>query len=113
MAQHKIAYRLLPVGKEWKMVSLADGLWFNRLAVGEYTLQVKLVFPDGEEGIVNEMSIVVESEWYHTVWAYIVYVLLVIALFYFFYFYSRKRDYRRQMNHDREIVLKENLRLER
>lgn len=113
MAQHKIAYRLLPVDKEWKMVSLADGLWFNRLAVGEYTLQVKLVFPDGEEGIVNEMSIVVESEWYHTVWVYIVYVLLVIALFYFFYFYSRKRDYRRQMNHDREIVLKENLRLEK
>ena len=71
LAQRKIAYRLLPVDKEWKMIPLAEGLWFNGLAAGKYTLQAKLVFPDGKEGDVIEIPLVVKGKWYQTIWAYI------------------------------------------
>lgn len=113
MAQRKMAYRLYPVDKDWKMVPLAEGLWFNGLSAGKYILQAKLVFPDGKEGDVIEIPLVVKGKWYQSVWAYIMYVLLVIALSYFLYSYFRRRDQRKQMHHDREIILKENLNLEK
>ena len=43
------AYRLLPLDKDWRMVPLSEGLWFNGLSAGKYTLQAKLVFPDGKD----------------------------------------------------------------
>lgn len=113
LAQRKIAYRLLPADKEWKMIPLAEGLWFNGLSGGKYTLQAKLVFPDGKEGDVIEIPLVVEGKWYQTIWAYIVYGLLIVGLSYFIYFYFRKRDQRKQMHRDREMILKENLNLEK
>lgn len=113
LAQRKIAYRLLPVDKEWKMIPLAEGLWFNGLAAGKYTLQAKLVFPDGKEGDVIEIPLVVKGKWYQTIWAYIMYVLLLGGLSYFFYSYFRKKDQRKQIHRDREMILKENLNLEK
>ena len=113
LAQRKIAYRLLPADKEWKMIPLAEGLWFNGLAAGKYTLQAKLVFPDGKEGDVIEIPLVVKGKWYQTIWAYIMYVLLLGGLSYFFYSYFRKKDHRKQIHRDREMILKENLNLEK
>lgn len=113
LAQRKIAYRLLPADKDWKMIPLAEGLWFNGLSTGKYTLQAKLVFPDGKEGELIEIPLVVEGKWYQTIWAYIIYGLLVVGLSYFFYSYFRKRDHRKQIHRDREMILKENLNMEK
>lgn len=113
LAQRKIAYRLLPADKDWKMIPLAEGLWFNGLSAGKYTLQAKLVFPDGKEGELIEIPLVVEGKWYQTIWAYIIYGLLVVGLSYFFYSYFRKRDHRKQIHRDREMILKENLNMEK
>lgn len=113
LAQRKIAYRLLPADKEWKMIPLAEGLWFNGLAAGKYALQAKLVFLDGKEGEVIEIPLVVKGKWYQTIWAYIMYVLLLGGLSYFFYSYFRKKDQRKQIHRDREMILKENLNLEK
>lgn len=113
LAQRKIAYRLLPADKEWKMIPLAEGLWFNGLAAGKYTLQAKLVFPDGKEGDVIEIPLVVKGKWYQATWAYIMYVLLIVGLTYFFYSYFRKIDQRKQIHRDREMILKENLNQEK
>lgn len=113
LAQRKIAYRLLPVDKDWKMIPLAEGLWFNGLSAGKYTLQAKLVFPDGKEGELIEIPLVVKGKWYQTIWAYIIYGLLLLGLSYFFYGYFRKRDQRKQMHRDREMILKENLNMEK
>lgn len=89
MAERKIAYRLLPLDKDWRMVPLSEGLWFNGLSAGKYTLQAKLVFPDGKEGDVNEILVVVKDKWFQTIWAYIAYVLLFVAFSCFFYIYFR------------------------
>lgn len=113
MMQRKIAYRLLPDGKEWRMKPLAEGLGFNGLPAGKYTLQAKLVFPDGREGDTIEVPIVVKAKWYHTIWAYLIYGLLIVALLYVFFQYFRKRDIRKQIHRDREMILRENLAVEK
>ena len=95
------------------MVPLSEGLWFNGLSAGKYTLQAKLVFPDGKEGDVNEILVVVKDKWFQTIWAYIAYVLLFVAFSCFFYIYFKKKEQRKQMHRDRELVLKENLSLEK
>lgn len=92
MMQPKIAYRLLPEIKEWQMKPLADGLAFNGLPAGKYTLQVKQVFPDGREGDTSDLPIVVKAKWYCTIVAYLIYILLAVALSYLFYWHFKKRE---------------------
>lgn len=113
MAQRKIAYRLLPEDEDWKMQQLGKCLWYNRLPVGEYTLQVKLVFPDGAEGDVIQVPIVVEADWYHSVWAYWAYGVLIVILLYMLYRHLKRRNTRRLMHRDREILLRESLNVEK
>ena len=79
----------------------------------KYTLQGKTGLPDGKEGDVIEIPLVVKGKWYQTIWAYIMYVLLLGGLSYFFYSYFRKKDHRKQIHRDREMILKENLNLEK
>lgn len=113
MSQRKIAYRLLPMDEDWKMMPLEEGLWYNGLFPGEYILQTKLVFPDGKEGEVYQIDVVVKSKWYYTVWAYMAYAVLTILLCWFIYSYIKKKELHKQLRRDREIILRENLNLER
>lgn len=113
MTQRKIAYRLLPVDKEWKMMLLAEGLWYNGLSSGKYILQAKLVLPDGKEGDVIQIPIVVKSKWFHTIWAFIGYLLLLIVLSYISYYYLKRREVRKLLRHDREMILRESLNMEK
>lgn len=112
MAQRKIAYRLLPVDTEWKIKPLEEGLWYKGLSAGKYTLQAKLTFPDGKEGEVYQIDVVVKSKWYHTIWAYLGYISLSILLCWLLYSYTKKKELHKRLAHDREIMLQENLGLE-
>lgn len=113
MTQRKMAYRLLPTEADWRIVPLEEGLWYNGLDAGRYKLQAKLVFPDGREGDVMEIPVVVKSRWYLTVWAYLAYVLMLIAFIGVAYYYLRKKEIRRQLHRNREMVLKENQNMEK
>ena len=111
--QRKIAYRLLPEDKDWHVKPLSNGLGYNRLPAGKYILEAKLIFPDAKESGTIEIPIVVKSKWYYTIWAYVIYGLLVVTLVYFIFHRFRVRDIRRQVHRDREMILKENLNLEK
>lgn len=111
--QRKIAYRLLPLDKDWHVKSLSEGLGYNRLPAGKYILETKLIFLDAKESGTIEIPIVVKSEWYYTIWVYVIYGLLVAALVYFIFRRFRVRDIRRQVRRNREMILKENLNLEK
>ena len=113
VTEQKIAYRLLPADKDWKTVPLSEGLCFNGLPTGEYTLQAKLVFPDDKEGNGAGIHIIVKGNKFYSVWAYMAYVLLIIVLSYIFYTNFRKKEYRRKIYRNREQVLKRNLELEK
>lgn len=113
VTEQKIAYRLLPADKDWKTVPLSEGLYFNGLPAGKYTLQAKLVFPDDKEGNEAGIHVIVKGNKFHSVWAYMAYVLLIIVLSYIFYTNIRKKEYRRKIYRNREQVLKRNLDLEK
>lgn len=113
MAQRKIAYRLLPVDEDWKIMPLEEGLWYKGLPAGKYTLQAKLTFPDGKEGDVYQIDVVVKSKWYSTVWAYMGYASMTVLFCWLLYSYVKKKEQHKQLQHDREIMLRENLSLEK
>lgn len=113
MMERKMAYRLLPSNEDWEIVPLTDGLWYNGLPSGKYTLQAKLVFPDGREGDVVEIHVEVSPRWYDTIWAYIAYGLLLVILCYLLYSYLQKMNARWRIHRNREIIMKENMNMEK
>lgn len=108
MMQRKLAYRLLP-NEEWTVGSLEDGVHYNHLASGSYTLQVKLVYPDASEGETLEIPIVVKAYWWCTIWAFIVYILLFVGLCAAVYNYILKKEKRKLHYADKEATLNEEL----
>lgn len=112
MAQRKIAYRLLPENADWKMQPLGECLWYNRLSPGRYTLQAKLIFPDATEGDIIRIPIVIKADWYNSTWAYWGYGLLIAVLAYMLYRHFKKKNMRRLMHREREMLLRESLNIE-
>ena len=108
--QCKQAYRLLP-GGDWKTGELEDGIAFRHLPVGNYTLQVKLTYPDACESETVEIPIRIDTYWWNTVWAKIGYILIGLGMLYMVYSYVERRERRREMHRNREGELREKLNL--
>ena len=110
MMERKMAYRLLP-DEEWKMETLENGISYRRLPVGNYTLQVKLVYPDASEGELIEIPIRIKTHWWNTGWAYIGYALFCFGVFAVVFYYLDRKAKRRELHKAHEMELKETLNL--
>lgn len=88
--QQPVAYRLLP-DEDWQMGTLAEGIWYDGLPVGNYTLQVKLIYPTGE-GTVLELPIEIVNSWWASPWMCLAYAALVVALLFAGYRYYRRKE---------------------
>ncbi len=76
--------RMQGLEQEWSSLLSSPKINFDRLPVGEYTLQVKAVDLRGNESKINSLQIEVLPPWYDTNSAKIIYILvLVFALFAF------------------------------
>lgn len=103
--QQKIAYRLLPGMQEWVTTTFAQGISFNHLKAGKYTLQVHTVFYDESQGSIKEIGIRIFPHWSGSWWAQIIYLLLAIIVLYNIRRYLIKLKKARKQ----EIRLKEEL----
>lgn len=110
MMQRKIAYRLLP-DEKWEIGALENGISYRHLPVGDYTLQVKLIYPDASEGEMIEMSVRVNTHWWRTGWAYLGYMTLFFGTLFMVYYYTERKGGRRELHKAREMELKETLNL--
>lgn len=110
--QRKIAYRLLPENKEWQIQPLAEGIWYKRLPAGNYTLEAKLVFPDAKEGDVFQIPVTIQAAWYHSRWAYLAYILIVIVSTTVSYQYIKRKRLRKQAQREKEIIWREQVKQE-
>lgn len=110
MMQCKQAYRLLP-GEDWKIVELEEGIAFRQLPIGDYTLQVKLIYPDASESEIVEIPIRIDTYWWNTMWAKFGYFLIALGLVYMVYCYVEHRGRRREVHKAREMELREKLNL--
>lgn len=108
--QCKQAYRLLP-DEEWKFGELEDGIAFRKLPVGNYTLQVKLIYPDASESEVVELLVRIDAYWWETVWARLGFLLIALGVVYLVYRYVERRERRRESHKARERELREKLNL--
>lgn len=76
------AYRLKGFNEDW-MTTTYDKVTYTNLAPGTYMLKVKAVNSDGYGGDEEaSLKIVIYPPFWRSVWAYIVYSLLVVAVLY-------------------------------
>lgn len=82
-------YYLEGFDKMWNNAGARNSATYTNIKPGEYTFLVKASNSDGIQSSEPLMlNIKVASPWWATLWAFIVYVLLIIGLLYFFKQYS-------------------------
>ena len=70
------SWRLVGDDDNWSEWSSNTRLSFKNLHEGEYRLEVKAIDAFGNVSEVKSFSFTVETPWYRTMWAYILYVIL-------------------------------------
>lgn len=110
LMQCKLSYRLLPDG-EWKTTALEDGVSFSRLPAGNYTLQAKLIYSDASAGEAIDIAIRVKTYWWSSVWAILVYLLVIGGVGFVVFNNIKTKKERRYTRKAREMELKETLNL--
>lgn len=71
--------RLLGYEEEWSEPSANSWCEYTNLYEGKYTLQIKTINRNSESSF-TEYAFIVLPPWYRTIWAYIVYIILVLLL---------------------------------
>lgn len=94
-------YNLKGLNSNWSEKIDSPELWFERLAKGEYTLQVKAVDLWENESRIFEFSFVVLPPWYASDLAIIIYfIVLVVLLFLFRMWGIRQTQKREKLQHE-------------
>lgn len=75
---HNYEYKLIGFDKEWKPAQ-TNTISYTNLNPGKYTLIVREI---GNPEIMNELVIYIQSPYYRSTVAYIIYILLIILLIY-------------------------------
>lgn len=73
---HQISYKLEGVSTEWSPWQKSGKISFLQLPEGKYELRVRKYVVKGPYPEIS-LSIEVRPPWYNTVWAYLVYILLI------------------------------------
>jgi hypothetical protein len=88
--------------ENWSEWSKRTEKEYTNLPAGDYTFQVKVRSNLGNESPVASYSFTILPPWYQTVWAKLVYLLLVGTLFYGIYEWQRRKFIRQQKLHEEE-----------
>lgn len=85
-ARSRFLYRMDGVSEKWMMTAEGQpSVSFNNLSSGTYKLQVKVVDGDGTvNDEVSEMEIVIRPPFYLSIWAIIIYLILIGAGIYYY-----------------------------
>ncbi|MDF9829773.1 two-component regulator propeller domain-containing protein [Parabacteroides sp. PF5-6] len=89
----KYMYRLLPLQSEWIVVDEGERASFTNLAKGNYTFEVKSIFPDGSSGEVATLAVTLLPHWYETVtFRLFVFLLLSVCLYLLYWWLKKKQE---------------------
>ncbi|SEO74322.1 Signal transduction histidine kinase [Mucilaginibacter gossypiicola] len=90
-AQDRIAYRYMLQGwdRGWINAGKQRNALYTRLAPGTYTLKINCTNPEGQ-WISREihLGIIILPPWYRTIWAYLIYALLLAGIVYWYLRYK-------------------------
>lgn len=101
----KYNYRLLPYQNDWVVCDGGEKASYTNLSAGEYVFEVKSIYPDGTDSVVNALNIRILPHWSQTVWfrlCILVIILMIIG-------YAIHRVRREQRRAKRELLLKHEL----
>ncbi|GAB3929604.1 triple tyrosine motif-containing protein [Mucilaginibacter myungsuensis] len=86
---------------EWTRKAEKD---YTNLAAGTYTFKVKARNHQNHESAVYSYTFKIDPPWYQTIWAYLVYLVIIAYMLYFFY----KRQEQRHIRHrEQELRLQQ------
>jgi signal transduction histidine kinase/ligand-binding sensor domain-containing protein/DNA-binding response OmpR family regulator len=92
--KHLYSWKLEGFDKDWSPLSTIPSAIYTNLNSGKYTLLVK-AFAKGQktnDSEIRKIEIVIKSPWWKSIWAYLLYLLIVAAGIYTTYnFYQIKR----------------------
>jgi ligand-binding sensor domain-containing protein/DNA-binding CsgD family transcriptional regulator len=101
-ANLEYSFMLKGFDENWSEWSKRTEKEYTNLPAGDYTFQVKVRSNLGNESPVASYSFTILPPWYQTVWAKLVYLLLVGTLFYGIYEWQRRKFIRQQKLHEEE-----------
>ncbi len=88
-ALNSYAYMLEGFDTDWNMVGERNTATYTNVPDGKYTFKVKAANSDGVwSELPATLSVTILPPWWKTLWAFIIYVIVIIALLYFFKRYS-------------------------
>lgn len=89
----KYMFRLLPLQSEWIVIDEGEKASFTNLAKGDYTFEVKSIFPDGSNGEITTLAITVLPHWYETVtFRLLVFLAICMATFLLYRWLKKKQE---------------------
>lgn len=93
------------IQNEWVVCNGGEKAAYTNLPAGDYVFEVKSVYPDGTDSVVNTLAIRILPHWSQTIWFRLC-VLLVILLITGYAVHRVRREQRRAK---RELLLKHEL----
>lgn len=102
--RNRIYYKLEGFDKDWMSAGYRKGITYTNLNPGRYKLKIKSSEEySGKESIFKEIDIVVKPPFYKSVWAYCIYVIIVIVSVYIVVsFYSSKLKLRASLEYEKK-----------
>ncbi|SEJ21803.1 Two component regulator propeller [Dyadobacter sp. SG02] len=99
--QSSIEYAFFLEGfdSNWSNWSARSAKEYTHLPPGHYTFKVKARNNFGSESAIAGYSFVILPPWYQTIWAYLVYGLLILGCAWLFYKWQEKRFLQQQQMH--------------
>ena len=101
----KYNYRLLPYQNEWVICNGGEKASYTNLPAGDYVFEVRSIYPDGTDSVVNTLAIRILPHWSQTVWFRLCVFLIMILIV----GYATHRIRREQRRAKRELLLKHEL----
>src|SRR5450432_214480 len=85
-------YQLKGINQNWVNAGVCRSVAYANLSPGEYIFQVKVQNADGMESLHSTtLSFTINPPWWRTVWAYLLWYLVIVSILYLFFDY-RKRN---------------------
>ena len=78
--QLRYSFRLIPYEEQWSEWFDVTEKEYNNLKNGEYTFEVKASNLIGTESQIAQYRFIIQSPWYRTFWAYMMYIVFLFAM---------------------------------
>ena len=98
----EFSYKLIGFDNDWSKWSTKTEKDYTNLSSGKYTFSVKVRNNLGNASKPVDYTFIVKPAWYQTVWAYLLYLIILASIIYYFVRQQQKRFALHQKKHEEE-----------